>query len=222
MPAPSSPTATARRPAAEPRGGPPRPRAAGALAFPVAALALLLAAGPAGAAAPEELTDPALRAALATAITGDAADDAGPADDPWVADMTTRLARRVTDPAERRAIVGHVRAEAGRAGLPPELVLAVIDVESGFQRYAVSRANAQGLMQVMRFWLAEFGLPGTALFDIQLNIRMGCTILRHYYDLERGNWTRALGRYNGSLGRRDYPARVFERLRTSWSRRPVA
>ena len=215
MPAPSSPTATARPPPAEPPAGPPRRRAGRA-----AALALLLVAGASSAAAPEERGDPALRAALASAITGDTVAGARPGDDPWVADMTTRLARRVSDPAERRAIVDHVRAEAGRAGLPPELVLAVIDVESGFQRYAVSRANAQGLMQVMRFWLAEFDLPGTALFDVQLNIRMGCTILRHYYDLERGNWTRALGRYNGSLGRRDYPARVFERLRTSWSRRP--
>lgn len=215
MPAPSSPGATA-----PPRAAEPPARVAGRLA--AGALALLLVASAAAAAAPEERDDPALRAALASAITGDAAADARPADDPWVTDMTTRLARRVSDPAERSAIVRHVRAEAGRAGLPPELVLAVIDVESGFQRYAVSRANAQGLMQVMRFWLAEFDLPGTALFDVQLNIRMGCTILRHYYDLERGNWTRALGRYNGSLGRRDYPARVFERLRTSWSRRPPA
>jgi soluble lytic murein transglycosylase-like protein len=218
MPAPSSPGATAPPPAAEPPGRSARRPVAPA----AAALALLLFAGATGAAAPEERDDPALRAALASAITNDTAGDARPAADPWVTDMTTRLARRVSDPAERSAIVRHVRTEAGRAGLPPELVLAVIDVESGFQRYAVSRANAQGLMQVMRFWLAEFDLPGTALFDVQLNIRMGCTILRHYYDLERGNWTRALGRYNGSLGRRDYPARVFERLRTSWSRRPPA
>jgi soluble lytic murein transglycosylase-like protein len=72
-------------------------------------------------------------------------------------------------------------------------------------------------MQVMRFWLEELDLPGTALFDVQQNIRMGCTILKYYHDLEKGNWTRALGRYNGSLGRSEYPAKVFDRLRASWS-----
>lgn len=160
--------------------------------------------------------DPALRAALAAAV----ADTSGFNDrfdaEVWLTDMSGRLARRVPDPAERVAILRHVHGEATRAGLPPELVLAVIDVESGFERYAVSRANAQGLMQVMRFWLDELGLPGTALFDVQQNIRMGCTILRYYYDLEKGNWTRALGRYNGSLGRSEYPAKVFDRLRSRW------
>lgn len=136
----------------------------------------------------------------------------------WLVDMSGRLARRVPDPAERIEILKAVHQEATRVGLPPEMVLAVIDVESGFQRYAVSRANAQGLMQVMRFWLAELGMPGHALLDIRENVRMGCTILRYYYDLERGNWTRALARYNGSLGRRDYPNLVYERLRSRWYR----
>ena len=134
----------------------------------------------------------------------------------WLTDMAARLARKVPDPAERLEILTTVHREAGRAGLPPEMILAVIDVESGFQRYAVSRANAQGLMQIMRFWLTELGMPGYALLDVQANIRMGCTILRHYYDAENGNWTRALARYNGSPGRREYPDRVFERLRTRW------
>jgi soluble lytic murein transglycosylase-like protein len=136
----------------------------------------------------------------------------------WLVDMSGRLARLVPDPAERIEILKAVHQEATRAGLPPEMVLAVIDVESGFKRYAVSRANAQGLMQVMRFWLKELGMPGHALLDIRENVRMGCTILRYYYDMERGNWTRALARYNGSLGRREYPNRVYERLQTRWYR----
>jgi len=134
----------------------------------------------------------------------------------WLVDMSGRLARLVPDPGERIEILKAVHQEAARVGLPPEMVLAVIDVESGFQRYAVSRANAQGLMQVMRFWLKELDMPGHALLDIRENVRMGCTILRHYYDLERGNWTRALARYNGSLGRREYPDRVFARLQSRW------
>jgi len=134
----------------------------------------------------------------------------------WLTDMAGRLARKVPDPAERLEILTTVHREATRVGLPPEMILAVIDVESGFQRYAVSRSNAQGLMQIMRFWLTELDQPGYALLNIQANVRMGCTILRHYYDLEDGNWTRALARYNGSLGRSAYPNLVFERLRTRW------
>ena len=134
----------------------------------------------------------------------------------WLTDMAGRLAHKVPDPGERLEILTTVHREANRAGLPPEMILAVIDVESGFQRYAVSRANAQGLMQIMRFWLTELDMPGSALLDVRENVRMGCTILRHYYDLEHGNWTRALARYNGSPGRREYPDLVFERLRTRW------
>ncbi|MEO8223780.1 MAG: lytic transglycosylase domain-containing protein [Gammaproteobacteria bacterium] len=134
----------------------------------------------------------------------------------WLTDMAGRLARKVPDPMERLEILTTVHREAGRVGLPPEMILAVIDVESGFERYAVSRANAQGLMQIMRFWLTELHMPGPALLDVRENVRMGCTILRHYYDLEKGDWTRTLARYNGSPGSRAYPDRVFERLRTRW------
>lgn len=185
----------------------------------LARLALLAAIGLAVAttAAARESADPELRAKLAAAI----ADGSGFGDrfeaQVWLTDMALRLGNRV-DAEEGLEILVHAHREATRVGLPPEMVLAVIDVESNFQRYAVSRANAQGLMQVMRFWLEELDMPGHALFDIQQNIRMGCTILRHYYDVEKGNWTRALARYNGSLGRNDYPNRVFERLRTRWYR----
>lgn len=180
-------------------------------------VAVFVAAFLATGASAREPVDPELRAKLAVAIA-----DGGSFNDRfdgqvWLTDMAGRLGNRV-DADEALSILVHVHREATRAGLPPEMVLAVIDVESNFQRYAVSRANAQGLMQIMRFWLDELDMPGHALFDIQQNIRMGCTILRHYYDIEKGNWTRALARYNGSLGRNDYPNRVFERLRTRWYR----
>ena len=182
-------------------------------------LATLMAAGAvttasAAATAPDPLLREKLRAALEQPLAFEDRFEA----QVWLTDMAGRLAPKVPDPVERVEILTTVHREASRVGLPPEMILAVIDVESGFQRYAVSRANAQGLMQVMRFWLAELDMPGYALLDIQENVRMGCTILRHYYDIEDGNWTRALARYNGSLGSRAYPDRVFERLRTRWFR----
>jgi len=160
--------------------------------------------------------DPALREKLQAALLEPLAFEDRFEAEVWLTDMAGRLARKVPDPGERLEILTTVHREATRVGLPPEMILAVIDVESGFQRFAVSRSNAQGLMQVMRFWLTELDRPGSALLNIQENVRMGCTILRHYYDLENGNWTRALARYNGSLGRREYPDLVFERLRTRW------
>jgi len=179
-----------------------------------AMLALGLLAGSASAASQER--DPALRQRLQAAL----AEPVSFADryeaEVWLTDMAGRLARKVPDPDERIEILEAVHREATRAELPPEMVLAVIDVESGFQRYAVSRANAQGLMQIMRFWLKELDMPGHALLDIQDNIRMGCTILRYYYDMENGNWNRALARYNGSLGSQKYPNLVFDRLRSRW------
>jgi soluble lytic murein transglycosylase-like protein len=184
-------------------------------AWALAAILAVLLAGttaPALGAAP----DPVLRAKLKTALGEPLAFADRFEAEVWLTDMAGRLAPKVPDPGERLLILTTVHREASRVGLPPEMILAVIDVESGFQRYAVSRANAQGLMQIMRFWLAELDMPGHALLDVQENVRMGCTILRHYYDLEKGNWTRALARYNGSLGSRAYPDRVFERLRTRW------
>lgn len=176
-------------------------------------LALLLLAP---AAAAQQEPDPELRERLRMALaTSDSFADRFDAQ-VWLTDMATRLARQVPDPDERIDILVHAHREATRANLPPEMVLAVIDVESNFQRYAVSVANAQGLMQVMRFWLDELDMEGHELFDIEKNLRMGCTILRYYYDLEKGDWSRALGRYNGSLGRMEYPNKVFERLQRRW------
>lgn len=128
--------------------------------------------------------------------------------------MSGRMERWNDNPNERTKILTTVHREASKLDLPPEMVLSVIHVESLFDRYAVSYAGAQGLMQIMPFWKDELGLPEANFFDIDTNIRFGCTILRHYLDRERGNWTRALARYNGSLGKTWYPERVMN----AWDR----
>ena len=134
----------------------------------------------------------------------------------WLTDMSGRLARQVPDPGERIEILRTAHYESRRAELEPELVLAVIDVESNFDRYAVSVAGALGLMQVMPFWLDEIGRPGDNLLHVDTNLRYGCTILKFYLDKEKGDLIRALGRYNGSLGKRKYPNKVLDRLTGKW------
>jgi soluble lytic murein transglycosylase-like protein len=134
----------------------------------------------------------------------------------WLTDMALRLEKRVPDPHERMEILTHVHREATRAELPPELVLAVIDIESAFNRFAISSAGARGLMQVMPFWLAELKRPDDNLFDIETNLRMGCTILRYYLEMEDDRFGPALARYNGSVGKTWYPDRVMTRLNTRW------
>lgn len=177
----------------------------------VAALALTMLALPAGAGQePTPELRARVKAALATAHSFEDRFDA----EVWLTDMAGRLGRQVPDPAERIEILRTAHMEATRVDLPPELVLAVIDVESAFNPYAVSSAGAQGLMQVMPFWRKELG--HRRLVDIRDNILMGCTILRYYYDMEKGDLTRALARYNGSLGRPEYPQKVLDRLRTRW------
>lgn len=135
----------------------------------------------------------------------------------WVRAMTRRVSGRFADEEAARQFLMLVRYESLRAGLDPHLVLAVIDVESKFRKYAVSRAGARGMMQVMPFWVKEIGESGQNLFHERTNLRYGCTILRHYVDRERGNLANALGRYNGSLGQPDYPNRVFKSLRERWA-----
>jgi soluble lytic murein transglycosylase-like protein len=134
----------------------------------------------------------------------------------WLTDMSRRLARQVKDPQERIKILKLVHLEATRANLAPELVLAVIETESNFDRYAISVAGAIGLMQIMPFWLDEIGRPNDNLLHIETNLRYGCTILRFYLDKEKGDLRRALGRYNGSLGRRKYPNKVIDKLTKKW------
>lgn len=134
----------------------------------------------------------------------------------WVATMAPKLERVVKDQTEREDILRHVFCEARRLDLPPGLVMAVIDVESRFDRWAVSSAGAVGLMQIMPFWPRELGMTNQELVRIAQNVRMGCTILKFYLDRERGDYTRALARYNGSLGRRTYPDLVLARLANRW------
>ncbi len=187
----------------------------------LAGLLVLLLAGLSGhsaRAATTERPDAALRAELVRAIEStDSFADRFEAE-VWLTDMSRRLAGKVPDAAERLLILKSVHYEATRAGLPPELVLAIIDVESNFDRFAISYAGARGLMQVMPFWLDEIGRPGDDLFDIRTNLRLGCTILKHYLDRERGDRTRALARYNGSVGKTWYPQRVFIALSKRWYR----
>lgn len=140
----------------------------------------------------------------------------------WLVDMMQRLKRqkRLKEPGDGEAellpLLQQVHREASRTQLSPELVLAVIQVESNFDRFAISEAGAQGLMQVMPFWLKELGHPNDNLFELQTNLRLGCSILRYYLDMEQGNITRALARYNGSRGSFRYPEKVFKALRQTW------
>lgn len=167
-------------------------------------------------AATRERPDEELRQVLTDAInSSDSFDDRFDAE-VWLIDMSQRLQGRVRNPEERLAILKTVHYEARRAALEPELVLAVINVESNFDRYAISSAGAQGLMQIMPFWLDEIGQPEDNLMDIRTNIRFGCTILSHYLKREKGNLYRALARYNGSVGKRWYPNRVFKSLSSRW------
>jgi soluble lytic murein transglycosylase-like protein len=183
--------------------------AAAAAAFPRAALA---------GAQQYEVLSASVRASLATAVNDRSTVDMKDLDTrAWVRGMTRRVVARFPDEDAAREFLGLVRYEAMRAGLDPHLVLAVIDVESQFRKYAVSRAGARGLMQVMPFWIEQIGRPGDNLFNERLNLRYGCTILRHYLDREHGNMVNALARYNGTLGQRDYPNRVLRAWKSRWA-----
>jgi len=132
----------------------------------------------------------------------------------WLSEMSRRLEKRIPDREGRLDFLRSVHYEATRAGLDPQLVLGLIQVESGFKKYAVSTAGARGFMQVMPFWVKLVGRSDDNLFHLRTNLRYGCTILRHYLDIERGDLYRALGRYNGSLGQAQYPNMV----RAAWDR----
>jgi soluble lytic murein transglycosylase-like protein len=134
----------------------------------------------------------------------------------WLAAMDARLANRMPDRKQRLELLRTVHYEATRARLDPQLVLGVIEVESGFRKYAVSRAGARGYMQVMPFWVKLIGQPGHNLFHLRTNLAYGCAILRFYLDMEHGDYYRALGRYNGSLGQPEYPNLVLAAWRGRW------
>jgi len=139
----------------------------------------------------------------------------------WLNEMAPRLAKKMPDTRERVDFLKTVYYEAQRAGLDPQLVLGLIQVESGFKKYAVSSAGARGLMQVMPFWVKSIGNPSQDLFHLRTNLRYGCTILRYYLDMEKGDLYRALGRYNGSLGRPEYPNIVRAAWQKNWNYQPL-
>jgi len=134
----------------------------------------------------------------------------------WLTEMSRRLERRIPDRKQRIELLKTVQYEATRAGLDPQLVLGVMQVESGFKKYAVSSAGARGYLQVMPFWLKIIGERHHNLFALRTNLRYGCVILRHYLDRENGDFFRALGRYNGSLGKADYPNLVLAAWKGIW------
>ena len=134
----------------------------------------------------------------------------------WLFEMSKRLEQRIPDRKQRTELLKTVQYEAIRAGLDPQMVLGLIQVESGFRKYAVSRSGARGYMQVMPFWIKLIGERHHNLFALRTNLRYGCVILRHYLDIEKGDLFRALGRYNGSLGRAEYPDAVHAAWRGRW------
>jgi soluble lytic murein transglycosylase-like protein len=185
--------------------------------IPTIVLTLLAACalGPSAARADRQM-DPELRGVVAASIEPTRCFDDKYERAVWFATMEPRLTRYVTNDTEREQILHAVHCEARRVNIPPELVLAVMDVESRFDRYAVSSAGAVGLMQVMPFWPRELGMTNDQLVRIADNVRMGTTILGYYLRKERGDYQRALQRYNGSLGRPKYSDAVIERLATRW------
>jgi soluble lytic murein transglycosylase-like protein len=167
-----------------------------------------------------------LAASVQAALHSSVADRASPrlafapADDgqAWLEAMSARLARHMPDEQSRTDLLVTVQYEARRAGLDPQLILGVIDVESRFRKYAVSNAGARGYMQVMPFWVDLIGATEHNLFNLRTNLRYGCVVLRHYLDIEHGDLRRALARYNGSLGRAsNYAGKVLQAWQTRWA-----
>jgi soluble lytic murein transglycosylase-like protein len=134
----------------------------------------------------------------------------------WLTAMEHRLEKRIPDRQQRLELLRTLQYEATRARLDPQLVLGIIEVESGFRKYAVSLAGARGYMQVMPFWIKLIGEPKHNLFHLRTNLAYGCAILRLYVDQENGDYFRALARYNGSLGSAKYPRLVLAAWKGRW------
>ena len=189
------------------------------LAFALASILSLFIFSSTVHAASQERPDNELRKLLSKAInSSDSFEDRFDAE-VWLLDMSNRLKRRIPDVRKRLDFLKHVHYEASRAKIPAELVLSVIQIESNFDRFAISRVGARGMMQIMPFWLKEIGKPDDNLFHLRTNLRMGCTILRHYINKEKGNLVRGLARYNGSLGSTRYSDKVLDSLAKRWYRR---
>ncbi|MCP4876317.1 MAG: lytic transglycosylase domain-containing protein [Gammaproteobacteria bacterium] len=161
-------------------------------------------------------TDPELKRLLKEAIESDSGFEDRFDAQVWLLDMSRRLEKFVDSPKLRIELLRQVHYESSRVNIEPELVLALIEVESRFDEYAISVSGARGLMQVMPFWLNEIGISDQNLFKIRTNLRMGCTILRYYMDMEPQDLGRALARYNGSLGKTVYPNKVINALHKNW------
>ena len=186
------------------------------LTLPLLVVGLLFVGAAHGGNQAEEVLSASVRGVLQRAVSDRAAPKLVFASqreaDNWLNEMSRRVAKRIPDADYRMDFLKTVHYEATRAGLDPQLVLGLIEVESGFRKYAVSEAGARGYMQVMPFWVKDIGSKGQDLFHLSTNLRYGCTILRHYLDMENGDLYRALGRYNGSLGKPEYPNLV----RAAW------
>ena len=188
-----------------------------------AVLSLLASNAHAGAQAEEKLSA-SVQTALASAIADRSAPKliGDPREmQPWLAEMSARLAKRMPHPEQRTEFLITVQYEASRAGLDPQLLLALINHESAFRKYAVSSASARGYTQVMPFWVRLIGTREHNLFHLRTNLRYGCVILRHYLDIEKGDVVRALARYNGSLGKFEYPNTVLGLQESRWKWTPV-
>jgi soluble lytic murein transglycosylase-like protein len=199
-------------------------RIPGTAAMAVVAFALAPLPAFAGAQVEEQLA-PSIVTVLSQAIS-DRPVPAGyalrPENRPWLEEMSRRLGARIADVRAREDFLGTVHYEAMRAGLDPQLVLGVIQYESAFRKYAISTAGARGYMQVMPFWTGLIGSGDNHnLFHLRTNLRYGCVILRHYLGVENGDLYRALGRYNGSLGRPEYPTAVVAAMTRHWQYTPV-
>ena len=204
--------------------------ASGIASFPLARILLvtLLSLAPAAARAGAQVEE-ALAANVQTSLHRSVSDYPAPRlvfptnveGGAWLADMSSRLAAKIPDWPTRRDFLITVQYEASRAGLDPQLVLGLIQQESNFRKYAVSSAGARGYMQVMPFWMSQIGNPEHDLFTLRTNLRYGCTILRYYLELENGDLFRALGRYNGSLGRSEYPSAVVASMQRLWLWNPA-
>jgi soluble lytic murein transglycosylase-like protein len=180
------------------------------------AFACLLGSATLAHAGPAPRQDPHLQALLKRAVADSHSFKDKYDAEVWLTDMSHRLASRMPDTGKRLRLLRIVHEEAERAHVAPELVLAVIDVESDFHRFAISNAGARGLMQIMPFWLKEIGHPKDNLFHVRTNLRMGCTILHYYLQKAHGNLRAGLALYNGNHGRREYADRVLKALSERW------
>jgi soluble lytic murein transglycosylase-like protein len=180
------------------------------LTLSFAAAGLCFAVSAQAGAQKEEKLSASVRSMMQRAVSDQAA--------PKLDDMSQRLAKRIPDANYRFDLLSTVHYEATRAGLDPHMVLGLIEVESGFRKYAVSKSGARGYMQVMPFWTKSIGTGDQNLFHLRTNLRYGCTILRYYLDKEKGDLYRALGRYNGSLGKPEYPNMVKAAWHKHWTK----